>query len=393
MRILFLGFYKSPAFLQWDGQQGSDLGGQRKIGLLLRALLASGHEVRVVSSAVSARNRREWQKQLKTTVDFPEGRVSVIHSGTTGLKPWGGLLTCFTTRQVVLGLASEWKPDIAFSYNGLLAETISLLALRNRFGTPFVVEVDDYPGVRARGWNPKAKMDVFGWHFLEPKASGFVLVNSKLRDKVPTGGRPFVILPGIVEDALIEQSKKRRDPFASKQRTLLYCGGLSVERGAGRLLAAIPFLPPDWRLVVAGSGPLLARFQEQAELAPERCAFLGLLSSSQMIPVLCAADTVINPPETLNHADGVFPVKIFEYIASRAHLISTKLPKVEGADLTWFQRWSGEPEELRTLLSNAESDYQQEKAVRETAIRWVNQEFSIRQVSLKLNGIFSAIAK
>ena len=389
MRILFIGPYKSQNFLTWDGVQGAELGGLRKMPMVFRALLKAGHEVRVVSSAVAARHRYDWQPMMKTTEEFPEGRIEVIHAPTTGLKPWGGLLTCLTTRRIVLQVAREWRPDIAYSYNGLLAEAVSLLSFRRCFQLPLIVEINDFPGVRSRGVNPKAKLDVMGWKYLEPKISGFVLVNSGLLTKIPLGSRPVFILPGIVDEYLLRVAQTRVRPFYRTMRTLMYSGGLSAGRGADRLLQIFPLMPENWRLVVSGSGPLLPDFQRLAQANPERCVCLGFIPVEKMFEALGQADAVINTPELLTTETGVFPFKIMEYIASGGHVISPPLPSVGGLDLKWFQRWNGDPAQMRTILESAATDYEKETVQRNSTIQWVLENYSIAGVARHLNAFLA----
>ena len=344
------------------------------------------------STALYSRSRWEIQRKLVTTVKFPEGQVEVVHVSTIGLKPWGGLLTCLNARLEAVKLANAWKPDVVFSYNCILAEAIMIVALKRKFRIPAIVEIDDYPGSRSRGLNPKASLDLWGWRQTEPIVSGFVLVNSALCSEFAIGQRPSIIIPGIVDELLLNSVKNRQKPFCGRDRTLVYCGGLSKERGADRLLAAIPNLPGNWRLIVSGSGPLANDFDQLGRMYPLKCTYQGFVSVEQMYATLCSANVVINTPENLINTNGVFPFKILEYIVSGAHIISTSLPSVGGISLKWFQRWNGDDQQLGRLLQQSENDYFVETSLRSAAIQWVEEHFSLHEVSTKLEQLFRAVA-
>jgi glycosyltransferase involved in cell wall biosynthesis len=390
MRILFLGAYKSPEFYARYGDPNDPaLGGQRKMTLLLRALLKGGHEVKLVSSAVGWRQEWGWQTVPAHRQVLAEGTVDIEHAQTVRRKPWGGLLACLTAARKAGTLARRWKPDLVFAYNSLLPEACALFTVHRHRQIPFVLEVDDLPSVRGSLIHPKALLDRKVWRPLVRRAAGFVLVNTQLRQRVPTNGRPVMVLPGVIDQDLLALTLRRSRAFTNLRRTLLYAGGLSDDRGAGVLLAAIPMLPPTWRLAVAGGGPLVGEFRALADRDPDRCRYLGLLAPPDLYRELTMADAVINTPERLNDAAGVFPFKILEYLVCGAHVISPPLPELEGHDLKWFQRWSGVADGLPALLARAEDDYQAETVVREDAARWVEDNFSLESCGASLTRLLT----
>ena len=89
-----------------------------------------------------------------------------------------------------------------------------------------------------------------------------------------------------------------------------------------------------------------------------------MLESRELYGRLTEADAVVNTRERLKVSDGVFPFRIFEYLASGAHVISVPLPPVDGLDLGWIQRWDGAPATLPAILDNAAADFEREAAVR-----------------------------
>ena len=149
----------------------------------------------------------------------------------------------------------------------------------------------------------------------------------------------------------------------------------------------------NWRLMVSGAGPLAAEFRRIADEQPSRCVYLGFVSVGEMYAALAQADAAINTPERVANPEGLFPFKMLEYIASGVHVISTPLPALGGPPMDWFQRWNGEPSEMGRLLQQAESDYQRETLFRETAIRWVVNNFRVIGVASKLDELLKAAVR
>jgi glycosyltransferase involved in cell wall biosynthesis len=392
MNILFIGPFRSKAFELLHGDRSfSGLGGQRKKQMVIQALLKSGHNVAVLSTAITHRNFLGWQSVGRHEESFPCGSVSVRHISTVGVKPFSGFLGAVTSYTLGVDVAKEFLADVVVVYNGTLAEMLALKGYRRSVRVPSVLELDDLPMARNRGWNPKPKLDL--WSF--PKAvndcSGFILVNADMGVVLNGAPGPRLVLPGVIDDLLIETARSRKAPFSNETRTLVYCSNLSVDRGGDVLLEAIPKLPKGWKVKVAGSGPLYSAFGEMAKAHPDRCEYLGMLAPAQLFPLLCSADCVINTPEKLTRKDSVFPFKIFEYLVSGAHVISPSLPSVGDLEIGWFQRWDGRSDSLAALLERSESDFRNETEPRERTTAVVRERFSVTGAGKQLSALLSAV--
>ncbi len=390
MKILFLGPYKSSEFLARYGHPSdSSLGGQRKIPLILRALLTGGNEIKVVSSAVSPVGGRGFQVLPTHEERFPEGLVQVISAPTIRPKPWGGLLISFSSMYRAWSVARAWKPDILFLYNGLLPEALGMRAVHFSKRIPAILEIEDLPGVRLHKLSPKSILDRTFWTMVLRRTSAFLLVNSKLIEKLPIEDRPVLLLAGLIEKKLIDLAASRRPPFTGSKFVLMYAGGLTVERGVGVLLEAVPKLPPNWQLVVSGGGPLIGAIKELSLKYPGQCKYLGFLSVEELYQEMTKADVLINTPEKLSDQSGVFPFKICEYLVSGSHVISSKLPSLEGCDIGLIQRWSGVADDLPALLLRSADDFKNETLARQNIANWVVRSFGMRAVSRSLNDLFA----
>ncbi|MBN8247014.1 MAG: glycosyltransferase family 4 protein [Verrucomicrobia bacterium] len=378
MKILVLAAFKPPGFVAKYGTPTDGyLGGQRKVGLLIRAMLRAGHHVDVISSAISCRNGWGIQRPGVCRYRTPDGEARVFHPPTWLRKPFGGLAMAAQVTRAALALAPRLKPDVVFAYNSLLPEACGVLALQRVHGLPYVLEVDDLPGVRHSPRSARSLLNRLPWSAVLSGASAFIAVNGPIADRLPHDGRPVHVLPGVLEDELVHGSQARRAPFSRPTVRALYAGNLSEDRGADVLLRAIPDLPPGVQLRVAGAGVLAPAFECAARLAPDRCAFLGLLSGKQVSAELLSSDVAINTPERLTDQDGVFPFKILEYLASGALMISPRLPSIPGRDLRWCSDWDGSAAGLVDALRTARGSYGRHRAAIADAGAWALSHFSI----------------
>jgi alpha-1,6-mannosyltransferase len=80
-------------------------------------------------------------------------------------------------------------------------------------------------------------------------------------------------------------------------KLLLYAGRLAPEKNVRLLLEMLEHLPPDYRLLIAGAGPLAAELQRQAaHRTPGRLCWLGHLSDRQALLDLYAnCDAFVHP--------------------------------------------------------------------------------------------------
>ena len=96
--------------------------------------------------------------------------------------------------------------------------------------------------------------------------------------------------------------------------TALYLGRLSREKGADRVIAA---LPDGITLLIAGAGPERAALEAQAR--GRRVRFLGEVRGNAKRDLLAAADLLIVP----SRSDGA-PTVIFEAMAAGLPIVATR---------------------------------------------------------------------
>lgn len=132
------------------------------------------------------------------------------------------------------------------------------------------------------------------------------------------GQRPLVIPNGVDID-FFAPPPSRQSPA---RPTILYAGRLGYRKGLGRLIDAVARLRdrPDWRLALAGEGPLRAVLEAQAATlgVAERVDFLGFLEREALRDALHRSTVLVNPAD---YESG--PLTLLEAMAAGTPVVTT----------------------------------------------------------------------
>ncbi len=140
----------------------------------------------------------------------------------------------------------------------------------------------------------------------------FIAPSRFMRDAVvPLLGEDKVVyIPNGVDTSRIEASRQDRG-------FVLYLGRLSPEKGVETLLRAHAADSASWRLVIAGSGPLLERLRSQFPLAE----FTGHLAGDDLEARLREASMIVLPSEC--HENN--PLSILEAMAHAKPIVASRI--------------------------------------------------------------------
>jgi glycosyltransferase involved in cell wall biosynthesis len=333
------------------------LGASAKIELIIAILASLGYEVHLVDSSHSASKQATfWSSNILGRPAIVAG-IDIYYWRPFTLLPrkLGKLLNVAILSPFALRLTAL-NPSLIWIYNSYAFEARLALKLADTCRVPIVLELEDLPLARSRGLNPKPYLDE---HFLKKilrKASLITYVNASLiRDYGPPTASK-VLLPSILGEDLVGIEVRRR--FGIAPFKLGYFGGLETDKGAHILLEVLSVLPPQWQLVITGAGQLRASFEDAAKRFPNKIVFLGLVVRERLIYEMQGCDAIVNPHQSIaDMANGVFPFKVCEAIASGALLISTPLPDV-GVDMQLGVRWfDGSADSLLRALETAKEFY------------------------------------
>jgi glycosyltransferase involved in cell wall biosynthesis len=373
MKILYVAPYATQRFLSQHGiSRFCGIGALNKVSSLLEILAAAGHDVVLLSSASYSNGRSEWSSSEREYVSFGTDGATILYPGTILKSPFGGALNCLRCRGLVRDVLRDFVPDVAIVYNSYVFETLAAREVVRRTGAPIILEIEDLPRARRRGWlNVKPVLDGLCWQGLLESASGYLAVNERIANML-LAEKPRAILPGIVDPELVELAARRSVAFSGGKRVLGYFGGLDPGKGIGALLDVVPRLAHPWQLVVSGAGSLASRFARVSVEYPAQLRFLGRVSRSQLYREMCGCDCLVVPLERVaDGGQGVFPFKVFEYLVSGGHVIASSLSNVEDLDLSFTQSWDGDADSLLVALSTAKNRFDENNDLRQRAVKQI----------------------
>lgn len=315
--IMIAGY--SPGF------PAEHLGATKKIELVAKLLARLGYELHYLDSG------HPDQGATPALCDQPakvgDTPVHLWRPACLPNRKLGKLANVLHVGSMLRQLA-EHKPAIIWLFNSYAFEAKWGMALKKMTGARLVLELEDMPLARGRGMNPKPLLDEWFFRKLLPKVDLATFVNSALQRQFQGRTRQSLLLPSVLQDALVDLPDRQR--FNATPFTLGYFGGLETDKGVGLLLDLIPRMPAGWRLVITGVGPLAEPIRAIASQHPHAVDFLGTVSHAEVVRLMSTCDAIVNPHSPISQmGDGVFPFKVCEALATGALLISTPLPTID----------------------------------------------------------------
>jgi glycosyltransferase involved in cell wall biosynthesis len=254
-------------------------------------------------------------------------------------KTWSPGRRHLTFWRFVLDQARIWQPELIFAEDffttlpGWLAAKRSAAKLVYDAHELMIPELGKPISRRQRFWYtlerlvaPRANLVIAA----NPERAGIMAEHYSLK-QTPTYMRnipePREVTPEQREAALRAYPVLQRNN--SDDRIILYQGDVSLSRGLDRFVAALDYLPPNMRLVIAGTGPDMDRLVDLAKDHAKEGRFvaLGRVPFDVLPAVTQLADIgiVTYPYDGLNNIYCA-PNKIFEYVQAGLPVISTDQP-------------------------------------------------------------------
>ncbi len=298
------------------------LGAARKIEMVIETLSELDLDIVLVNSAHNELNKKAYIDKLKI------GNVTVTHviPACYGSQKLGKLLNLKDASKAVTKCLELGKPKLLWIYNSYAFENLFSKLLCKKLSIPVVLEFEDWHFSRSRGINPKPFIDHLFWKLNLNNINFSFGVNDNLVNKMKGYKVLSQLLPGIVSANLIEQCDQKTI-FKCATVRIGYFGGLSDEKGVSTIIDIVGSLPEGLKLVLSGAGPLESELTSLASVYPEKLEFHGRVTDTVLYELITSVDVVLNPHSPISHmAEGVFPFKVVEAIASGRLLISTDLP-------------------------------------------------------------------
>jgi phosphatidylinositol alpha-mannosyltransferase len=163
-------------------------------------------------------------------------------------------------------------------------------------------------------------------------------------------GGEYVLLHNGVE---VERFAKST-PHPTDAPTIFFVGRHEERKGLAVLLAALPALPSDVRLWVAGEGPETARLRDKTAGDP-RVVWLGRISDDEKVARMRGADVYCAPSL---HGES-FGVVLLEAMAAQTAIVASDLPgyrNVARPDLDALLVPPGDADALAVALTRVLTD-------------------------------------
>lgn len=156
-----------------------------------------------------------------------------------------------------------------------------------------------------------------------PLLDGLMVVARPTADDLAPGRPACVLEGGIAVDRFAHAPRDRRQRRAGDPFRMVLSGTLADFNGVDLVLEAMPHLPPDVELLVAGTGPLLPAVRAYAD-TDRRVRYVGYLEFHEVLDLYRAADLLLNIRITRRlDTRYFFPSKLMELLASGTPVLST----------------------------------------------------------------------
>lgn len=179
----------------------------------------------------------------------------------------------------------------------------------------------------------------------------------------------------------------QRCSSAKRPLRVTFLGRLDAEKGAGELIDAFGLMPErEWRLSIAGSGPLAQKATQAAE-ADERIEYLGFIDAQSRSELLADSDILCLPSA---HDEGL-PYAVLEAAASSCALVTSS--KGALAEVTLDGRTgrvipARDPRAIAVVLAEMDDDEESLEGMQAEARRLMERHFDIESLRQTLGDVW-----
>ena len=288
------------------------LGGMERVAQSLASRLAQRHDVRVITTALSAGEHPRRERADGVLVR----RHRALEAAHTPLAPGAFVSLLTAPRDAVLHLHCA---------NALWPEMVAVCAQmrRQRYIVHFHLDVDG-SGSLGR-LLPAYKKHVFG-RVLRRAAGVIALTGSQadfLREAYGIAEERIFIVPNGIEERYFtaaERAPAEADTGDGPLR-LLFVGRLEVQKNVARLLDAMSLVRRPVRLRLVGDGELRPGLEAQAARLGLDVEFAGRLSGTELVDAYRSADAFVLPSDK----EGM-PLAALEAMAAGLPVVATAVP-------------------------------------------------------------------
>lgn len=278
----------------------------RHVGALASELAAQGHDVRVLTRGNQPTVTEETageQSNLRITRAAADG----LDIGFTAesILAWTQAFEHSLVR-AGLRLMSGWQPDVIHAHDWLVAQTAR--TLHQVSGAPVVLTMHATEHGRQQGWLAEpVQRSIHSVERWLAQSAAAVIVCSKFMAAEATAlfqlsAEQLAVIGNGINPAAwaVEPEPASTETSATAWPLLVFAGRLVHEKGLQELIKALPHLRDDYprlRLIVAGTGQLLADQQDRAVRygVADLIDWQGFVSDADLARLFAAAEVVVVP--------------------------------------------------------------------------------------------------
>ena len=370
----------------------------------------------IVENASVPEDRRVWHEALSLREAGWDVTVLAPDTGMGGARPTDEVIDGLRVRRFVLRAAEATRLGHLGEYSAAMWRIwreVRDLAREQAFDVIQVCNPPDFLLLAALGQRRRGTRLIFDHHDLTPElytrragrpnrfvhlallilerlafrlADVTLATNGSLkRIAIERGGRApedvFVVRNGPMLERFRPTAK---DPSlaAGRGHLLVYVGVMGPQDGVDHAVHALSHLGrprQDWHAVFLGDGetlPELRRLASQLELE-DRIEFPGFVSDEQVRRTICSADVCLAPDPRNRYTDRTTLVKIAEYMALSAPIVSYDLAesRVTAGDAAVFAT-NNDPAEFARLIDELLDDPERRRELGATGRARVERELA-----------------
>lgn len=226
---------------------------------------------------------------------------------------------------IALSARKDIKRPIIFEMHGIIAsesEYNKIYSIKDRFFQPLLIKME------------KKVIE---------KSSGIIVLSQKMKEYVTSNfdvgpNNIYPIPPGVDVDVFKNVDKEAKEMLEAELKLndkikILYAGGFSGQYGILDLVKAIEIISQkrkDIVLILLGDGLTLPSIRDYAQKNHLRnVIFKGRVPFLEVPKYLSIADILAIPHKKTRQVESVYPIKLFEYLASGKPIVITKFKILE----------------------------------------------------------------
>jgi glycosyltransferase involved in cell wall biosynthesis len=207
--------------------------------------------------------------------------------------------------------------------------------------------------------------------------AGLVIASSStIAGRLRERGADPVLLPNVADTALFGQALEPGPLDAAVEGLprprIVFTGAIAAAKLDLAMLGEIADQRPDWSLVLVGPVGLGDPDTNVTSLAAlPNVHLLGTRRQPELVSILRGADAAIIPYARSPLTDGIFPLKVYEYLAAGLPVVATRLPALSDLPDVALADDAGEMvSALEQAMATDSPDRRAERSQRARANNW-----------------------